>query len=288
MDETRNEPGVAQSPPLSLAEAERIIARLETVVSKQSVVLVGGQAVALWASYLQDRLSDRLIAERVVSRDIDFLGDAEDVRSAGNLLDGRIQVSRWEDRTTLAGVTIFLDSDGIERRMDFMRSVYGMSSVDVRSTAVHLDLILADGREAPVWVMHPERCMESRVHNSDLANKQTDLAWRQLRASILCARAFSQLLLDERGEAGVRDVLSLNERIFRFAQHGRCSRLARDRQIEICDAVLDDERLPEKFRAVRLPQMRERIDRVRAASHAQPSGEHTLVEQNGEQIEPNS
>jgi len=149
--------------------------------------------------------------------------------------------------------------------MDFMRSAYGMSSEDVRNTAVRLDLILAGGRKTAVWVMHPERVMESRVHNSDLANKQTDLAWRQLRASILCARAFDELLLDERGEVAVRDVLNLNERIFQFAQHDRCVRLARDRQIEIFDAVLDDERLPERFRTVRLPQMRERIGRrVRA------------------------
>lgn len=105
--------------------------------------------------------------------------------------------------------------------------------------------------------------MESRVHNSVLANKQTDLAWRQLRASILCARAFSQLLLDERGEAAVRDVLKLNERIFGFAQHTRCSRLAQDRHIEVFDAVLDDERLPEKFRTVRLPQMQEQIHTLR-------------------------
>lgn len=98
VDEPRDESEVAQAPPLSLGEAERIIARLDAVVSKQGVVLVGGQAVALWASYLQGRLSGRLIAEQVISRDIDFLGDAEDVRSAGDLLDGRIQVSRWEDR----------------------------------------------------------------------------------------------------------------------------------------------------------------------------------------------
>jgi aspartate/tyrosine/aromatic aminotransferase len=33
--------------------------------------------------------------------------------------------------------------------------------------------------------------------------------------------------------------------------------------IEVFDAVLDDERLPEKFRTVRLPQMRERIETLR-------------------------
>ncbi|HXP99674.1 MAG TPA: hypothetical protein VN845_06380 [Solirubrobacteraceae bacterium] len=105
--------------------------------------------------------------------------------------------------------------------------------------------------------------MESRVHNSVLPKKQTDLAWRQLRASIPCARAFSQLLLDQRGEAAIRDVLKLNERTFRFAQEDRCSKLAADRDIETFDAVLDDDRLPEKFRTLRLPQMRDRIRSLR-------------------------
>ncbi len=144
-----------------------------------------------------------------------------------------------------------------------MASVYGLNSEDIRQTAIEAELLVDGDRQVKVWVMHPERCMESRVHNSVLANKQTDLAWRQLRASILCARAFSQLLLDERGEAAVRDVLKLNERIFRFAQEDRCSKLTSDRGIEPFDAVLDDERLPEKFRTVRLSQMRERIRSLR-------------------------
>jgi hypothetical protein len=124
-------------------------------------------------------------------------------------------------------------------------------------------LLVEEDCEVHVWVMHPERCMESRFHNSALAKKQTDLAWRQLQASIPCARAFSQLSLDERGEAAVRDVLKLNERIFRFSQEDRCTHLALDRNIEAFDAVLDDERLPDKFRTVRLPQMQKRIRSLR-------------------------
>ena len=119
-----------------------------------------------------------------------------------------VGIPRWRNgrtRAALAGVAIFLDSDGHPSRLDFLQKpIWDVEDPeDVRNTAVYLDLILSDGRQAPVWVMHPERCMESRVHNSVLANKQTDLAWRQLRASILCARAFSQLLLDERGDAVV-------------------------------------------------------------------------------------
>jgi hypothetical protein len=57
--------------------------------------------------------------------------------------------------------------------------------------------------------------------------------------------------------------LSLNERIFRFAQEDRSSRLSLGRGIEVFDAVLDDERLPEKFRTIRLPQMQDRIRTLR-------------------------
>jgi hypothetical protein len=228
-------------------------------------VLVGGQAVSVWVGQLEDRLKDKL-TEPVVSRDIDFLGNTADLRRAGDLLGGRTHVAGWQRRTPLAGATMFLDSDGHKRRLDFLESVYGMNSEDIRTTAIEIDLLRDGDRQIPVWVMHPERCMESRVHNSVLANKQTDLAWRQLRASILCAHAFSQLLLDERGDTAVRDVLKLNERIFRFAQEDRSSKLASERGIETFDAVLDDERLPEKFRTVRLPQMQDRIRALRMPS----------------------
>ena len=248
----------AELPPLKIDETERIIARLEQVVRDRRVVLVGGQAVAIWASKLEGRIADALV-DAVASRDIDLLGNSSDLRQSAELLDARVRVAKWEDRTPLTGVAIFLDSEGHERRLDVMASVYGMNAEDIRQTAIEAELVIDEDRQVNVWIMHPERCMESRVHNSVLANKQTDLAWRQLRVSILCARAFSQLLLDERGEVAVRDVLKLNERIFRFAQEDRCSKLASDRGIETFDAVLNDERLPEKFRTVRLPQMHDRI-----------------------------
>jgi hypothetical protein len=253
----------AELPPLKIDETERIIARLAQVVRDRRVVLVGGQAVAIWASKLEDRIADTLV-EAVASRDIDLLGNSSDLRHSAQLLGARVRVAKWKDRTPLTGVAIFLDSEGHERRLDVMASIYGMNSDDIRRTAIEAELLVDGDRQVHVWVMHPERCMESRVHNSALSNKQTDLAWRQLRTSILCAHAFSQLLLDERGEGAVRDVLKLNERIFRFAQEDRCSKLADDRGIEAFDAALDDERLPEKFRTVRLPQMQDRIRALRA------------------------
>jgi hypothetical protein len=256
--DSKLEPG-----PLDLTEVQRILGRIEGLIRERHVVLVGGQAVVVWFGQLGDRLRADIAAAQVASRDLDLLGAAQDARRAAEMLGGRVHLSHWDDRTPLTGVAIFVDDDGYERRLDVLRSAYGMRSDDIRATAIEVDVRLDDGRLVPVWVMHPERCMESRVHNSTLANKQTDLAWRQLRVSILCARAFSELLLDERGEAAVRDVLNLNERIFQFARTDRCVRLAADRGIEVFDAVLDDVRLPEKFRTTRLPQMRTTIQASR-------------------------
>lgn len=67
-------------------------------------------------------------------------------------------------------------------------------------------------------------------------------------------------------------MLKLNERIFRFAQEERCSKLASDRGIEAFDAVLDDERLPKKFRTVRLSQMQDRIRTLRQQQRDRTSG----------------
>lgn len=259
-------------PPLDVREVSAILGRLEEVVADPRVVLVGGQAVSVWFEQLADRLGDAATGMEVLSGDLDLLGTAATAREAATLLGARLRLSTWEDRTTLAGVALFLDGDGVERRLDVMHSIHGMRSDDIRDTAIEAEVDLDDRQPIPVWLMHPERVMESRVHNSSLPNKQTELAGRQLRASILCARAFSQLLLDERG--AVRDVLNLNERVFRFAlRDSDARRIALSDGIECLDAVLADDRLGEPFLARRYPQMQAQIRTVRGRDRAQrPTG----------------
>lgn len=170
--------------------------------------------MAVWVNQLADRVA-AVVSEQVASRDIDFLGGPAEVRHAAELLDAKVYHAHpWRDRMNpLSGVATFLDSDHNVRRLDFLHTIHGMSSEDIRETAIEISIEVADGRSIPLWVMHPERCLESRVFNSELADKQTDLAWRQLAASIQCARAFSEFLLDNAGEQGLQAVTKLNERI---------------------------------------------------------------------------
>ena len=186
------------------------------------------------------------------------------MQRAAELLNAEVTIARgWADRMNpLSGVATFVDGAENERRLDFLERVHGLDSDDVRATALSLE-IDSDGTVINLWVMHPERCMESRVRNAELPNKQTELAYRQLDASIVCARAFNELLLDDAGAEGAVAVRKLSERIFALAHEPIALTLYRERGVDITAAVVEDDRLPDLYLTRRLPQLRQKLARKR-------------------------
>jgi hypothetical protein len=170
-----------------------------------------------------------------------------------------------DDVTPNVAVVLFADSQGNERRIDFLDRPYGLDAKDAREMAIPVEFVRKKDRDERVefLVLHPVLCMESRICNTvGLPKYQGPHGLQQARASVICAQEFLRRdLLD----AGERDaVLHLNERIFRFAtkhKSGRESAVAFG--IEPFNAVLVDERLPEKFRTIRFPQMETQVARQR-------------------------
>ena len=75
--------------------------------------------------------------------------------------------------------------------------------------------------------MHPERYMESRVYNVVDLRQAGRIAMDQFRRSVVCAKEFSRLLLDDEGVSEaerIRAVLRLNERIYRKCLKDRAFR----------------------------------------------------------------
>lgn len=236
---------------------ERILGQLEPLVSERRVVLVGGQAVAFWAEYLS---KPGLQLPVVATKDIDFEGARTIAERAGKLLGAKVQLPRAGDRTPLTGVVTFVDSDGHERELDFIESPRGLSARDVRDTAVQVAVRNpAGGDDIRFWVMHPERSMESRVHNVVELGRTGPISMSQLQVSIDTAREWSREILgDDSVGPRVREraVLDLNERIFRKCRSDQAFRaIYRRHGIDPFDAVLVDDRLPKLFREQRYPQM---------------------------------
>ncbi len=252
-------------PPLPQQEVERIVRALEPLSVERRIVLVGGQAVAFWMRFLGPKGTEPGLLDPLTSKDIDFEGSARAAKEAAALLVGEARLAGIDEHTPNTGVVTFVDSAGHKREIDFIDSPLGLRARDVRNTAIQL--VVGGRGRVPVWVMHPERRMESRIYNADLLGKTQPLARRQLDASILCARVWSRVLIAEAPaeREPVRAVLRLNERVFRKCLRDRSFRnVLLDLDVDPFAAVLvDDDRLPDRFRSVRYPQMVERLTEQR-------------------------
>ena len=263
---------MAQKPPLPPDEVRRVLRELAPLSGDRRIILIGGQAVAFWAAFfrLEEPASE---AKLFTSKDIDFEGAGQSARRAGELLGGDVQIPEIDRHTPNTGLVIFYDSDGVERELDFLMAPYGLSAREVRDTAIRLNVAKPGAEEIPVWVMHPERCMESRVHNVVGLHQTGPIAIDQLHRSVVCAREFSRRLLDAdpEGEKNhLRAVLRLNERVFKKCLTVRAFRdVYFDHGVDPFEAVLLDERLPERFRSRRYPQMVSMIAERRRRSEAQ-------------------
>jgi hypothetical protein len=230
------------------------------------VVLVGGQAVAFWARFLGVH-ADGPSGELLASKDIDFEGRTDAARQAAILFGGRARIPTFDDHGPNTGVVVFDDSDGVERRIDFLVAPLGLDPGDVRKTAVELEI---GGGDPPVsmWIMHPEPCMESRICNVQIPGIDGGHAMSQLTAR--STSPSGRDLLDDESlpeRHRVRAVLSINERIFlRCVDDRNFRKLYEWRGVDPFAAVLfDDERLSAEFRARRYPQMVERLAKRRRA-----------------------
>jgi hypothetical protein len=263
---------MSEKPPLRPEEVRRILRDLSPLSEERRIVLIGGQAVAFWAAFFELEAPD---AEEKLftSKDIDFEGAARSARRAGELLGGEVRIATMDDHTPNTGVVLFKDSDGEDREVDFISAPYGLDSRDVRDSAVKLTVSSAGDDDVPVWLMHPERCMESRIYNVVGLKQSGSMAMDQLTRSVVCARAFSQYILDEDPTATperVRVVLRLNERIYRKCLQDRAFRKVHlDHDVDPFEAVLIDGRLPDQFRERRYPQMAKQLTDRRKRSRAQ-------------------
>jgi hypothetical protein len=234
-------------------------------------VVIGGQAVAFWADVYRNDLPPALRPRPLTSKDLDFAGDKAAVRLAADRLGGQALLATMDDATPNVGVVSFIDESGTRRAIDFLEVPFGIASAEtVIRRAQQLEVLTKDGEGTGqvFLVLHPVHTLQSRVANvAALPGGDRPQGLDQLRASIACCRGFTRTVLSNFGQ---RPALKLNEEAFRIARsmHGR--RVLERHGIDPFEAVLVDERLPEKFRSRRYPQMREQLHAVRSNFLRQP------------------
>jgi hypothetical protein len=135
--------------------------------------------------------------------------------------------------------------------------VAGIDPHELRATAV---LISSGGVE--MFVMHPVLMMFSRAYNVARIGHKYDnrRGIAQLKASIICAREYIGMVLDEDGVVAARRSA---ERVFRFALTREAQQLRALNDIDLFDAVECHAEYGKMFSERRYPQMLREIARAR-------------------------
>lgn len=101
-------------------------------------VLIGGQAVNLWARHYEEDLPGWLELRPYTSRDLDYHGGLADARLAMKVLRARGRLNSASEPSPNAGVLTVRLSDGRELVVDILTGVFGVSATEVERTAVEL------------------------------------------------------------------------------------------------------------------------------------------------------
>jgi hypothetical protein len=226
------------------------------LAAPEPLLLVGGQAVNLWALYYQDRTSD---LAPFVFRDADILGDRETLEVLGKLAGAKPQFFPVRPPSNEIGVVIAKDASGSPMLIEVLRYVHGASNEELRDPAYTLSI---GERQVRVQVPGPIALLQAKIANTaELAQ-----AGRQdARHVLILARIVPGYLADLRtaacgGRLDERKLIGFLERLLAIISTAKARRVFRDLSIEghALFSGLDPEGLPKvkAFLKKRLPRAR--------------------------------
>lgn len=227
-------------------------------IDKYGLIVVGGQALSLWArEYLLDEMTGEEI-QFATSDDLDFIGRKEAVDFCENRMELSFRRATLEDHTpNLAIAEIAWDGDK-KIFIDILESIAGVATKDIYRT---LESVVID--DVRIAIIDPVSCLQSRLYNL-YAPWCRDGQREAIRTNlaIRASKCYLQEILAEDGYAGIRPLL---KRLYRVA----ISKLGRDAfydyGIDILQALPQDKMLmPEAFFTTELPRLSNELDDRRA------------------------
>jgi hypothetical protein len=171
-------------PPPHLTEEQ--VARVLDLVHQADAVVVGGQAMALWARRYAEFNPEISRTYTMSSEDVDFYGTrkaAEDF--AAKIDNGKLFIPSIDDHTPNSAMVVGLVGDR-EIQVDFLHSILGVDHSSLRNNVLSLTGTRSDnGEPLTILVMHPLDCFRSRLSNINDLKRKTVHSVSTAKASIL-------------------------------------------------------------------------------------------------------
>lgn len=229
---------------------------------RPDAVLVGGQALAVWANALNIRPEPPL--DVFVTSDIDFLGSRRVARELAEKLHAELMVPSAEDHVQVNSAMLILrDARTGTVLVDFLNEVVGIEAAIVKRRALEVEAF-----GVPFLVMHPVDCLTSRISNLQLLpSKQNELGLAQARLAIQIVNKFITRVAAEGNE---RHALDLSEHVGRLARGRAAAEVSSRYGIDVLDAI-PVAALPKAFVEKQWPHLVKRAAR-RAAPYKKRRG----------------
>jgi len=213
----------------------------------EDALLVGGQALAVWAQFFAVAPMAEL-AEKV-TLDVDFVGSQAVANALSVALRWRLYVPSMDDSTPQAAKVSLTLPDGGIKQIDFLKSIVGLDTASIEARAVHL--VLANN--AHIRVLHPLDVLESRLRNLDLlASKQNAVGRAQVKLAVGIMAKFLRVLL---AEESLRVLLEAVERVADIALDPRLSLVLLEEGVDLLGEVPAQEINSVPFRERRWPRL---------------------------------
>jgi hypothetical protein len=171
------------------------------------LILVGGQAINIWASYYASRVPELLNYLPFASADLDFYGGKVEAIACQKILGGTINLNRDFDPSPNTGVLI-VPTEIRPLRVDFLGSVFGIGDVELAQSAIVLEgqQNLAGVR---VKILNPMLCLEGKLKSVFGLPQEGRQDLKHLQMSLLFVKEY----IKETIERDIRQGLKLIERI---------------------------------------------------------------------------
>ncbi len=221
--------------------------------SEKIAILVGGQALSIWANFYQVAIPMVLTAN--VTRDVDFIGSADTALIVKAGLSNKDWKFEQITPGTLSPVTaqLTLQTQSGVKEIDFLGSIVGLHTDDVRKRAV--PLVLPDG--SVVTILHPLDVLASRLHNlAEIPETRNSKGVAQAELAIGIAGAF---LRDTNAQRTERELFNQIERIRVIVTNDTIASICRQHGLDVLSCVPLDQITNENFKIRRWPQIEREV-----------------------------
>jgi hypothetical protein len=136
----------------------------DALATPEPVLLVGGQAINLWALYYENRTKN---LAPFVSRDVDVLGDRQTLTDLAKVVGAKPQFFSLKPPTNEIGVVIAHDSSGQPLLVEVLRAVHGVTNEELHASAFTMAI---GANQVRVQVPEPIALLKAKIANvSDIS-----------------------------------------------------------------------------------------------------------------------